>query len=157
MRWRTDQAVGSDDNGAYGPVSASKMYKGHFHLQAPKSGLLLPLLATGFAVFVAIAIAVGAAPLAGWFQASYREAAGVTEQQKDSEESAATSPGSETRSKARCKVCGIIESTRQVGGVHEVTVRLSDRTTHVFSDSSPANWRPGERVILIGGANSPRR
>jgi len=38
-----------------------------------------------------------------------------------------------------------------------VTVRLSDRSTQVFSDSNPANWRPGERVILIGGGNSPRR
>ena len=132
------------------------MYKAHFHQQIPKSGHLLPLLGAGFAVLVVIAIAVGAAPLAGWFQTSYREVAVGTDQQKDTEDSPATSPGSETRSKARCKFCGIIESTRQVGGVHEVTVRLSDRTTHVFSDSNPANWRPGERIILIGGGNSPR-
>ena len=135
------------------------MYKAHFHLQAPKSGLLLPLLGAGFAFLVVIAIAVGTAPLAGWFQTSDREVAGGTggtEQQKETEDSPATSPVTETRSKARCKVCGIIESTRQVGGVHEVTVRLSDRTTHVFSDSNPANWRPGERIILIGGGNSAR-
>jgi hypothetical protein len=133
------------------------MYKAHFHLQAPKSGHLLPLLGAGFAVLVVIAIALGAAPWAAWIQTPDREVTVATDQQKDTEDSQATNPVSETRSKARCKVCGIIESTRQVGGVHEVTVRLSDQTTHVFSDSNPANWRPGERIILIGGGNSPRR
>jgi hypothetical protein len=134
------------------------MYKSHIHLQAPKSGLLLPLLGAGFALLAVIAIAVGAAPLAGWLQASYHEASGGTSAtDQRTEDSTATSTGGDTRSKGRCKFCGIIESIRQVGGVHEVTVRLSDQTTRVLSDSNPANWRPGERIILIGGGNSPRR
>ena len=34
---------------------------------------------------------------------------------------------------------------------------LRDGSTHVLSDASPANWRPGERMILIGGANQSGR
>jgi hypothetical protein len=30
---------------------------------------------------------------------------------------------------------------------------MSDGSSRVFMDAHPANWRPGERVILIEGAN----
>lgn len=33
-----------------------------------------------------------------------------------------------------------------------VTVRMRDGSNRVFMDAHPANWRPGERVILIEGA-----
>ena len=65
--------------------------------------------------------------------------------------------------KARCDECGVIESTREVAAVgkspaiYEITVRLGDGLTHVLSDASQANWRPGERIKLIGGENQSGR
>jgi len=69
-----------------------------------------------------------------------------------------------------CPECGVVASTREidpfVAGTypviasgappsaksHEVTVRMSDGSNHVFTDATHAVWRPGERVILIQGA-----
>ena len=34
----------------------------------------------------------------------------------------------------------------------EITVRMKDGSSRVFKDPNPANWRPGQRVILIEGA-----
>lgn len=80
-----------------------------------------------------------------------------------------------------CEECGIVESTRVMaqkddvvdnsaaeagkqGGryemastpawVSEVTVRMSDGTSHLFTDANLTNWRTGERVILIKGTTS---
>lgn len=131
------------------------MNRAGFHMRVPKPALFLPILGAGFAVLVFAAVAVSAVPVAEWFETAYRDAPGAAAEQPAEEPTAANS-ANEPRSKARCKYCGIIESTRQVGGIHEVTVRLSDRTTQVFSEANPASWRPGERVILIGGRNSPR-
>lgn len=72
-----------------------------------------------------------------------------------------------------CAECGRIASTRRteapdapaevnvagVGGVieaklarpYEITIRLRDGSMRVVTDAHPASWRPGERVILIGG------
>lgn len=84
-------------------------------------------------------------------------------------------------SSMRCEECGIVESTRVIaqkdqgvdhsaaepgkkGGryemasapirVSEVTVRMSDGTSHSFTDVNLAHWRTGERVILIKGTTS---
>jgi hypothetical protein len=79
-----------------------------------------------------------------------------------------------TRAKAwaACAECGFVASMREfehmgeetepeaAGGVavnpirrHEVTIRMNDGTSRAFVDAHPANWRPGERVIFIEGAN----
>lgn len=79
-----------------------------------------------------------------------------------------------TRAKAwaACAECGFVASIREfkhmgeetqpevAGGVtgnptrrHEVTIRMNDGTSRAFVDTHPANWRPGERVIFIEGAN----
>lgn len=129
------------------------MNRAEINIRVPKS-VHVPLLVAGFAALLFAAVGVTTAPLSEWL-ASNRGGAPGADQQKDAEDSTATSPGSGSRAKERCKHCGIIESTRKVGAIHEVTVRLSDRSTHVFSDSNPASWRPGERIILIGGGNSP--
>jgi len=42
-----------------------------------------------------------------------------------------------------------VESTRS----YEITVRLADGSSRVINDAKPARWRPGERVIVIEGAN----
>jgi hypothetical protein len=35
---------------------------------------------------------------------------------------------------------------------YEITIRLQDGSTHVITDANAANWRHGERVIIIAGA-----
>ena len=90
----------------------------------------------------------------------------------------------EARAKGRCAECGVIVSTREIdardegagldasGGVvarnqdelrvtsagrYEITIRLADRSSRVINHASPASWRPGERVIVIDGANPSNR
>mgnify|MGYP003382666787 CR=1 FL=1 len=81
---------------------------------------------------------------------------------------------------ASCEQCGVVASMREirqaendasdsrskpglVGVSHketevelarryEVTVRMRDGSRRVFLHAPPANWRAGERLILIGGA-----
>lgn len=77
------------------------------------------------------------------------------------------------RVRSECDECGIVVSAREVdqSGAedgekkgsrdetpekmdksYEVTVRMNDGTNRVFTHPQPSNWRPGERVIFIGGA-----
>ena len=100
---------------------------------------------------------------------------------------AQTAPGQmegEARAKGRCAECGVIVSTREIdardegagldpsGGAvarnqdgirakstrrYEITIRLADRSSRVINQSTPASWRPGERVIVIDGANPSNR
>lgn len=121
----------------------------------PKS-VHVPLLAAAFGALLFTAVEATTAPLTEWVMNSYRDAPAAGEQPKETDDPAPPNAATVSR-RARCKHCGIIESKRQVGGVHEITVRLADRSTYVFSDTSPANWRLGERIILIGGGNSPDR
>lgn len=87
------------------------------------------------------------------------------------------------RDKVKCPECGVVASTREIGKLgagfdpgatggltrdarialagkpakrYEVTVRMKDGSSRVFMDATPANWRPGERVILIEGANQSK-
>ena len=46
-----------------------------------------------------------------------------------------------------------VESTRS----YEITVRLADGSSRVIIDAKPASWRPGERVIVIDGADPSNR
>lgn len=89
-------------------------------------------------------------------------------------------PNRNSRVKVKCPECGVVASTRKIeqlgtgihpvttGGVkrggriemprkttksYEVTVRMKDGSSRVFMDATSANWRPGERVILIEGAS----
>jgi len=82
------------------------------------------------------------------------------------------------RARGRCAECGMIVSVRQIEthvkgaghgataarasdqgelpapsiGHYEITVRLADGSSRVINDANPASWRPGERLIVIGGA-----
>jgi len=87
----------------------------------------------------------------------------------------AAAPGARTY---RCAECGVIASTREIeaaedrAGVYasgrmlsghrgelegkpvrsyEITVRLQDGSMRVITDANSANWRQGERVIIIAG------
>lgn len=84
-----------------------------------------------------------------------------------------------TRLPAKCEECGVVVSTREFAPAseevepgasgeatrsarnaaprsattgREITVRMRDGSRRVFRDAKPANWHPGERVILIGNA-----
>ena len=37
----------------------------------------------------------------------------------------------------------------------EITIRLMDGSSRVIADPNPAQWRPGERVMVIDGAVGP--
>ena len=90
----------------------------------------------------------------------------------------------DARANERCAECGVIVSTREIdarnerasldasGGAvagnqdkqrvtsarrYETTIRLADRSSRVITTASPANWRPGEHVIVIDGANPSHR
>jgi len=85
----------------------------------------------------------------------------------------------DTRSTEKCAGCGVIASTREIKALgagidagtpvgqarrdqydlpgkstrsYEVTVRMNDGSSRVFTDPNPANWRPGQRVVLVEGA-----
>lgn len=84
----------------------------------------------------------------------------------------------------QCEECGVVASTREIrqrregsefgefgaagdvtrGGrsapdestrIYEVTVRMQDGSNRVFVQTSPANWRVGERLIFIAGLSQP--
>lgn len=74
---------------------------------------------------------------------------------------AAASEEAQDRPKTRCHGCGEIESMRQLASAgnlpptYEITVRMRDGSTRVHHDPSPANWRTGDRVVVIGDAGPP--
>ena len=93
----------------------------------------------------------------------------------------APAPGEgDTRPTVKCAGCGVFASVREIqqpagkadpgtaGGParrdqydqpgkstrsYEVTVRMNDGSSRVFMDPNPANWRPGQRVVLVDGAS----
>jgi hypothetical protein len=80
-------------------------------------------------------------------------------------EAAAMPAAAETvapRERARCATCGVVEAIRRIehGGStpasFEFTVRLRDGSTRTSSTASAANWRTGDRIMLIGGANASK-
>lgn len=85
-----------------------------------------------------------------------------------------------SRVRLKCGECGIVESLREIKPAgetsnpaasgrgpklalneaaaksnkrYEVTVRMRDGASRVFEESTPANWRPGERVSVIDGGS----
>jgi hypothetical protein len=40
---------------------------------------------------------------------------------------------------------------------HEIIVRMADGSTRVIDDAYPARWRPGQRLIVIAGAEPSDR
>jgi hypothetical protein len=94
-----------------------------------------------------------------------------------------TPPGQadgQVRAKSRCPGCGVIVSMREIGmkddnsapdaagrvgynsrneiqinpdKSYEIIVRMADNSQRVINHARPASWRPGERVVVIGGAS----
>ena len=145
--------------------------------QAVKSSFL-PLLITGIAVI--LFSTAGIARIVGWGQNS-------TDDSGDTlalDQAAPVPTTSEARAKPRCPECGVIVSMREIerhdqdsgpgaaGGVttgnrdetrvkparsYEIVIRLADGSSRVINDAKPARWRPGERVIVIDGADPSNR
>ena len=67
------------------------------------------------------------------------------------------------RAKKKCPECGFVQSVRRIKAhgdtpeTYEITVRLRDGSTHVHTDATPANWRRGERIVVIAGERQPGR
>jgi hypothetical protein len=73
------------------------------------------------------------------------------------------SPGNgRARVKLSCAECGVVDSVRRVAltgnapAVYEITIRMRDESTRVVT-LSHGNWRPRDRITLIGGANTSGR
>lgn len=66
------------------------------------------------------------------------------------------------RGGSRCTSCGIVESVSRVdagpgaAASYEFTVRMRDGTARVSRMDSAADWRSGDRIMLIGGASATR-
>jgi hypothetical protein len=61
--------------------------------------------------------------------------------------------------RGNCPECGVVSSMRSIAhaaeGLNsgiEVTVRMRDGSSRQFADTSSANWRVGDRMIIIGSA-----
>ena len=137
--------------------------------QANRPSYVAPLI-VGMAVI--LFSTAGIARMIGWSPDSTVDSSGILSAQA----------GGAARAKGRCAECGVITSMREVdardegagphasGGTgsqdalpetsgrrYEITIRLTDRTSRVINYASPASWRPGERVIVIDGANPSNR
>jgi outer membrane lipoprotein SlyB len=149
----------------------------YFHRGGAARGLLTPLIT----VMVIILLSSAAlARMMGWSPNSADDSGGILALDR----TAPVPATSEARVETKCPECGVIVSMREIevrnddakpgatGGAvaggqsgtrvqttrtYEITVRLSDGSSRVFNDASPARWRSGERVILIDGASRPDR
>jgi hypothetical protein len=66
------------------------------------------------------------------------------------------------RNPAWCPACGVVESMREIEpsgevGRQELTIRFRDGGTIVLNEATRRSWRLGNRVIVIGGLNTPGR
>lgn len=120
------------------------------NIQMPQPMQLpLPLLIGGVVALLISTAAMTYASVADWTPVSAR-AMTVQAAAPDAIEAQADAT-------TRCVECGVIESVRPavpVGStlaMYAITVRMGDGSTQVVNDSSPATWRPGERMILIAG------
>ena len=74
----------------------------------------------------------------------------------------ALSPGEPVQAvRTRCPGCGSVESIRHVEAAglvpaaFEFRIRMRDGSVRTSSDSSPAKWLVGDRIILVGGSTAP--
>lgn len=70
-------------------------------------------------------------------------------------------PSAVEHRRARCEGCGIVEAIRTIDGIdgqpatYEFTVRLKDNSTRTSVTASAAQWRVGNRIIVMGGSGKP--
>ena len=128
----------------------------------------VPLLITAIAAIMLSIVAIAIVPVIGWFHGSFEGFDRIFTHEQLPETPAApiwvdASRAGHAQVKARCDECGIVESMRQFApeenspAIYEITVRMRDGSTRVLSDTNPANWRPGERIVVIGGGKQSGR
>lgn len=124
----------------------------------------LPLLLAGIAVIVLSAVVMTSAQATRWIHDSMAVAGELFAPVPlpDAQDAAPSATGtSEARLKGQCDECGVIDSVRALAPVgdlpasYEIKVRMSDGSIRTLSDASPASWRRGERIKLIGGTSPP--
>ena len=49
-----------------------------------------------------------------------------------------------------------VEKTQRTKTIYELTVRFEDGSSRVFSSETEPAWRPGDKVIVLGGEIQPR-
>ena len=143
--------------------------------------LQLPLLIEGIAAILFSAVAFSAVTASIETPVESLQSAGAGSELPGAAPPAIEAPTQamrDTRSKARCEECGVIESTRVVeirsasigadaldgtaagkrtetakvpARIHQTVVRMRDGSMLVIDDVYPERWRPGERVKLIAG------
>ena len=111
----------------------------HIHHAAAARGVLRVLIA-GIAVFVFSA--AGLARMMGWGASPAADSGDIRVLERTA---AAAGP--------RCPECGVIVLVQE----NEISVRMADGSSQVIDDASPASWRTGERVMIIGGVKPPSR
>jgi hypothetical protein len=133
--------------------------------QIPKP-LRVPFIIAGVAAISFSAVGMTNVPRA-WF---HKSAAGFdrVSSQDDSSAAPAEPPLAALRGAGRARVrmscaeCGVVDSVRRVAlignapGGYEITIRMRDESTRVVT-LSHGNWRPRDRITLIGGENPPVR
>lgn len=113
----------------------------------------IPLLVTGIAAILFSTAAATSAPLLNWLHNLPAADASVQAQVDALPDTA------EPRPRTKCPQCGVVESMQRVAGegnsptLFEITVRLRDGSTRVSRHASPAQWRLGERIIVIDGSH----
>jgi len=149
----------------------------NMQVQADKSSCL-PLLITGIAII--LFSTAGIARMMGWGPNSTDASGDILAL----DQMAPVQTMSEARANARCAECGMIVSMREIerhdedsgpgaaGGVttgtwdetrvkstrsYEIIVRMANGSRRVIHDANPASWRPGERLMVIGGVKPSRR
>jgi hypothetical protein len=122
-----------------------------------------PLLVLCFGVMVVTLLGATIEPISEWSVDTFEKVVETISPEKNMDEPASAGRIAETKEKTRCEHCGIVVSTQRIAPVgdappvYEITVRLADRSTRVFSETHAPRWRPGERIVLIEGGNSPRQ
>jgi len=149
------------------------------YTRADKSAWL-PVLIAGLAVI--LFSTAGIARMMGWGPDSTVDSDDVL-----APDQAASLMMGEARAQPRCPECGMIlaiesmqkiessngESDPGATGVvlagnrdeirvksaerHEIIVRMADGSNRVIDDANPARWRPGQRLIVIAGAEPSDR
>jgi hypothetical protein len=152
-------------SGIHGHKPKCNMNRVETNKRIPKS-MRVPLIVAGIAAISFSAVGMTNVPLT-WFHNSIAGFDGMSAQDDLSTASAElpslASPGAGTaRVKMSCAECGVVDSVRRVAltgnapAVYEVTIRIRDESTRVVS-LSHGNWRPRDRITLIGGANTSLR
>ncbi|MEO8565784.1 MAG: hypothetical protein ABI541_05320 [Betaproteobacteria bacterium] len=125
-----------------------------------------PLVIAGIAAISFSAVGMTNVPLA-WF---HNSVAGFDRRSTQDDLSTTSvelpllaSPGAgKVRVKMSCAECGVVDSVRPIAltgnapAVYELTIRMRDESTRVVT-LSHGNWRPRDRITLIGGANPSLR